>query len=431
VIWTDLFVFALLLFLVALAAWFFAGTAWAVWAILGASLVVLAVNMRQLAKLKRWAAGPLDAPAPGAGGAWGDAFAALHKRARLAREQREQLHAALDRFRQAAEAMPDGVVILDRDSAIEWLNARAEAYLGLDDGRDTGAPILNLVREPELAAYLQSREFSTPLLLRPMRNPGHALRLQVVPFAEARVMLLVRDVTQLEKLETMRRDFVANVSHELKTPLTVVGGFIETLADNLRDTPPEEAEQYLRLAREQAVRMQRLIDDLLILSALETDAPPEDEPVDVATLLAQVKDEATALSAGRHDIVVEMAGPAVLRGNGEELRSAFGNLASNAVRYTPPGGRIVLSWTRQAEGSAEFSVADNGIGIEARHLPRLTERFYRVDRGRSRESGGTGLGLAIVKHVLERHGARLAVDSTPGQGSKFTAVFPSRRVANV
>ncbi|HTY99345.1 MAG TPA: phosphate regulon sensor histidine kinase PhoR [Rhodocyclaceae bacterium] len=430
-IWADLLVLALLLLLVALAAWFFAGTAWALWAVFGASLLILAVNLRQLAKLKRWATGPLDTPAPGAGGAWGDAFAALHKRARLAGEQREQLNAALNRFRQAAESMPDGVVILDRDSAIEWLNARAESYLGLDNGRDAGANILNLVREPEFAAYLQGRDFTTPLLLRPMRNPGHALRLQVVPFAEARVMLLARDVTQLDKLETMRRDFVANVSHELKTPLTVVGGFIETLADNLRQTPPEEAEHYLQLAREQAVRMQRLIEDLLILSALETDAPPEDEPVDVATLLAQVKDEAVALSGGRHEIAVEMAGPATVRGNGDELRSAFGNLTSNAVRYTPAGGRIVLSWTMEPEGGAGFAVADNGIGIEARHLPRLTERFYRVDRGRSRESGGTGLGLAIVKHVLERHGARLAIDSEPGRGSRFAVLFPARRVANV
>jgi two-component system phosphate regulon sensor histidine kinase PhoR len=428
VIWTDLFIFALLLVFVAGTAWLFAGAEWAVGTVLVASLLILAVNMRQLARLKQWAAGPLDTPAPGAGGAWGDAFAALHKRARLAQEQREQLHGALDRFRQAAEAMPDGVAILDRDLTIEWLNARAEAYLGLENSRDAGAPILNLLREPELAEYLQGREFSTPLLLHPLRNPSYALRLQVVPFAETRVMLLVRDVTQLKKLETMRRDFVANVSHELRTPLTVVAGFIETLADNLRETPPEEAEQYLHLAREQALRMQRLIDDLLTLSALETDAPPEDEPVDVATLLAQVKDEAMALSAGRHDIVIDMAGPATLRGNAEELRSAFGNLASNAVRYTPAGGRIALSWTNRPEGGAEYAVADSGIGIEPRHVPRLTERFYRVDRGRSRETGGTGLGLAIVKHVLERHGARLAIESRPGQGSTFTAVFPARRV---
>ena len=427
-IWSDLILSTLLLVLVTLAAWFLVGADGALWLLLAASLLLLAANMRQLARLQQWAAGPLDSPAPGAGGAWGDAFAALHRRARLAREQREQLHAALDRFRQAAEAMPDGVAILDHELVIEWLNGRAEAYLGLENSRDAGAPILNLVREPELADYLQGHDFSTPLLLRPLRNPGYALRLQVVPFAEARVMLLVRDVTQLEKLETMRRDFVANVSHELKTPLTVVGGFIETLVDNLRQTPPEEAEQYLNLAREQAVRMQRLIDDLLTLSALETHAPPEDEPVDAATLLAQVKDEATALSGGRHEITVRITGPAVVRGNGDELRSAFGNLASNAVRYTPAGGRIALSWTSREEGGAEFAVSDAGIGIDPRHIPRLTERFYRVDRGRSRETGGTGLGLAIVKHVLERHGARLEVESQPGQGSVFTAVFPARRV---
>ncbi len=427
-IWSGLLPSALILSAVALATWLFAGSAWAVGALLAAALLLLAVHLRQLQNLIRWAGDSLDTPAPGAGGLWGDAFAALHKRARLAAEQREQLRAALDRFRQAAQAMPDGVVILDRNLCIEWLNARAEVHLGLESQRDIGAPILNLLREPQFAAYVQSNDFNAPLPLRPLRNPGHTLQLQLVPFAEARVMLLVRDVTQLEKLENMRRDFVANVSHELKTPLTVVSGFIETLADNLNELPAEEVAHYLALARDHGQRMQRLIDDLLTLSALETDAPPAEEPIDVAALLATVKDEALALSAGRHDIVVNVEGPATLLGNGEELRSAFANLASNAVRYTPAGGRIVLGWRRRADGGGEYAVADTGIGIEAKHLPRLTERFYRVDRGRSRETGGTGLGLAIVKHVLERHGAHLAVESRPGQGSTFTAVFPARHV---
>jgi two-component system phosphate regulon sensor histidine kinase PhoR len=227
----------------------------------------------------------------------------------------------------------------------------------------------------------------------------------------------------------MRRDFVANVSHELKTPLTVVLGFVETLEDGWRDMADTDVNRFLALSAEQAKRMQRLIDDLLTLSALETDAPPPEERVDMAALLAEVRQEAVALSSGRHQITFEQAGPDVLFGSGGEIRSAFGNLASNAVRYTPEGGRISMAWKATADGGACFSIADTGIGIEAEHLARLTERFYRVDRGRSREIGGTGLGLAIVKHALERHGARLDIESRPGEGSRFTACFPGRRVA--
>jgi two-component system phosphate regulon sensor histidine kinase PhoR len=227
----------------------------------------------------------------------------------------------------------------------------------------------------------------------------------------------------------MRRDFVANVSHELKTPLTVTLGFVETALEVLHDTPPQEIAQYLQTAAEQAQRMQQLIDDLLTLSSLETDSPPPlEDPIDAAELLADVCREVQALSAGRHRITLENDGPCGLLGSGRELRSAFANLAGNAVRYSPQGGEILLSWSGAGEGGARFSVSDHGIGISREHLPRLTERFYRVDRGRSREAGGTGLGLAIVKHVLERHQAALQIESEPGQGSRFSAVFPSHRV---
>ncbi len=386
----------------------------------------------QLRRLVRWAAQPIGTPVPDASGKWGDAFAALHKRARLAAEQREQLHEALERFRQAAQAMPDGVAILNDKLAIEWLNGKAEQLLGVDNRRDIGAPIVNLVREPEFVAALQGRHDGEPTLLRSLRTPGLSLMIRAIPFGQGRVMLLVRDITQIERLETMRRDFVANVSHELKTPLTVVSGFVETLADGWQDLSVAEAQHLLSLAGEQAARMQRLIEDLLTLSALETDAPPQEERVDMAALLAEVREEAVVLSAGRHDITLVDQGPRALLGNPRQLRSAFGNLASNAVRYTPPGGRIELRWERlagQSDGGATFAVVDNGIGIEPQHISRLTERFYRVDRGRSRETGGTGLGLAIVKHVLERHGGRLDIRSTPGQGSRFAAWLPERRVA--
>ncbi|MBI4996208.1 MAG: phosphate regulon sensor histidine kinase PhoR [Rhodocyclales bacterium] len=400
------------------------------WIAASVAAVLAAVVLRdglQLRRLIRWARQPIGTPVPDGGGRWGDAYAALHKRARAAAEQREQLHEALERFRQAAEAMPDGVVILGAQLSIEWANSQAEHQLGIDNGRDVGAPVINIVREPQFVAYLQGGDYATPCLLRSVRRAGLSLQVRAVPFGQGRLMLLVRDVTQLERLETMRRDFVANVSHELKTPLTVVSGFIDTLADGWADLSPEDTRHMLALAGEQAARMQRLIEDLLTLSALETDAPPQEEQISMAAVLADVREEAEVLSAGRHEILLVDSGPPGLLGNPRELRSAFGNLASNAVRYTPAGGRIEMLWQRESNGDATFTVADNGIGIEAQHIARLTERFYRVDRGRSRETGGTGLGLAIVKHVLERHGGRLQVESKPGEGSRFTARLPARR----
>jgi two-component system phosphate regulon sensor histidine kinase PhoR len=407
-------------------------TGWA-YVCLAIGVVGLALALRSrihLGRLIRWAQAPLGTPVPSAGGLWGDAFAALHKRARLATESRQQLQVELDRLEALTQALPEGVVILGAGRSIEWLNSHAGTHLGLDAGRDQGAPLTNLVREPEFIRHLDGGPHGVPLVLRGGRHTGRTLEIVTAPFGEGRLLLLTRDITQLERLETMRRDFVANVSHELKTPLTVVSGFIETLRDQIAEVPAEEAEHYLALAAEQAARMQRLIEDLLTLSALETGAPPPlEERVDAGALLAEVKDEVAALSAGRHEIALSVEGPATLLGAGNELRSAFANLASNAVRYTPAGGRIEIAWRGLPDGGAEFAVADSGIGIESQHIPRLTERFYRVDRGRSRESGGTGLGLAIVKHVLERHQARLLVDSQPGKGSVFRVVFPSVRIA--
>jgi two-component system phosphate regulon sensor histidine kinase PhoR len=342
-----------------------------------------------------------------------------------------------ERFRLAAEALPEGVVILDNGRTIEWMNPRAELLLGLDSRRDIGMAVTHLVREPEFITFLEQHknngEQPPPLLVRPLRSPGHVLHIRGVPFSAGRTLLLVEDLTQLDRLETIRRDFVANVSHEMRTPLTVVQGFLETARDSIADTdhptPPEEIAQFLDMALDHARRMQRLIEDLLTLSTLETDAPPQEEAVDMATLLTAVREETQALSGGRHILVIEHTGPGTLLGSSRELHSAFSNLASNAVRYTPGGGKITLRWCDQSGGGAVFEVEDTGIGIDSRHIPRLTERFYRVDRGRSRDSGGTGLGLAIVKHVLERHQATLSIKSIPGTGSTFAAAFPARRTS--
>lgn len=416
--------------LAALAGWFAGGER-------GAELMALSAVtfffLRQLwlvLRLIQWAARPLGTPTPSASGAWGAVFDALHKRGRLASAEREQATQELDRFRRAAEALPDGVMILDGHRAIEWMNLHAEVCLGLKGSVDTGSRITHLLREPEFLEYLDSTDHrGVPLELHTQRNPGRSLQIQAAPFAAGRTLLLVRDVTQLQKLATMRRDFVANVSHELKTPLTVTLGFVETALEVLHDTSPQEIAQYLNTAAEQARRMQQLIDDLLTLSSLETDSPPPlEDPIDVAALLADIRQEIEALSAGRHHITLENEGPRGLLGSARELRSAFANLAVNAVRYTPDGGNIVLRWSLEGTSGGRFSVRDSGIGIAAQHLPRLTERFYRVDRGRSRDAGGTGLGLAIVKHVLERHQAALQIESEPGRGSRFSAVFPPHRI---
>lgn len=414
----------------ALAGWFMAGKAAAEVMAFGALAFFFLRQLWMVLRLIHWAGCPLGTPTPSASGAWGTVFEALHRRARRASAEREHATQELDRFRRAAEALPDGVLILDGHRNIEWMNLHAEACLGLKASTDTGSRITHLLREPEFLAYLDSPDHrGVPLELHTQRNPGRSLQIQAAPFAAGRTLLLVRDVTQLQKLATMRRDFVANVSHELKTPLTVTLGFVETALESLKDTSPQEIARYLLTAAEQAQRMQQLIDDLLTLSALETDAPPPlEEPVDAAALLADIQHEADALSKGRHRIALENHGPRGLLGSARELRSAFANLAGNAVRYTPQGGEIKLCWSGEGEGGARFSVSDSGIGIAREHLPRLTERFYRVDRGRSREAGGTGLGLAIVKHVLERHQAAIQIESEPGRGSRFSAVFPPHRV---
>lgn len=425
-----------LFFAVALVAWLVIGPLAAAFAVGAAALFLLARHERQIGRLAAWAEQPLGTPLPDAGGSWSRAFMALHRRARQAAAQREELQEMGERFRLAAEALPEGVVILDPRRTIEWMNPRAELLLGLDAGRDIGTPVAHLVREPEFIAFLdaqgESEEPPLPLTVRPLRSPGRVLHIRGAPFSAGRTLLLVEDLTQLDRLETVRRDFVANVSHEMRTPLTVVQGFLETAKDSIEDTAhptsPEEIAHFLDMALDHAYRMQRLIEDLLTLSTLETDAPPQEESVDVAAVLALVREETRALSGGRHEVTLEDSGPAQLLGSGRELHSAFSNLASNAVRYTPSGGRITLRWRSLLGGGAVFEVEDTGIGIDSRHLPRLTERFYRVDRGRSRESGGTGLGLAIVKHVLERHQATLSIESRLGVGSTFMAIFPARRV---
>jgi len=305
-------------------------------------------------------------------------------------------------------------------------NPVAEEHLGIRLSADEGLRLTNLVRDPEFVGYMTSAHFETPLVFRPLARSEMALEVRVIDFEPARSIIITRDITQRERVDSVRRDFIANVSHELRTPLTVVTGFLEVLLHAQVDDASTRR-QHLGLMQEQAMRMARLVEDLLTLSRLESrDGHMQDEVVDVCQLVREVGDEAKVLSGGRHCVEVE-APASFVHGSRDELRSAFANLVSNAIRYTPDGGRISLRWREEA-GEGRFEVEDTGIGIAAEHLSRLTERFYRVDKSRSRETGGTGLGLAIVKHILLRHDGRLEIESEVGKGSKFTAVLPPERL---
>jgi two-component system, OmpR family, phosphate regulon sensor histidine kinase PhoR len=409
---------------VAWLAGLFGGAAWG-WATFAlGSCGMLLWHVWHLSRLSSWVERPASTPVPEGHGSWDQMLSILYRHERDGVRREELLAQALTRFRLAAQALPDGVVILDHENRIEWCNDTAAAQLGLDPRADAGQPIANLVREPAFIEYLAADD---PLRLPPLRVPfgGNLVyALHLIPYGEAQKLLLSRDVTQAERLETMRRDFVANVSHELRTPLTVLVGFLETIRELKLD--PQRTRDYLGMMQEQSGRMHRIIEDLLTLSVLESAPPPPGERIRIKPLLERVRSDAEALSGGRHKISLQ-AWPAVdILGSEAELASAFVNLVTNAIRYTPQGGEVNIVWRDGPEGSA-ISVEDTGIGIAPDHLPRLTERFYRVDRSRSRESGGTGLGLAIVKHAVARHQATLEIDSRLGSGSRFSIRFPAKR----
>jgi len=383
---------------------------------------MLAYHLWHLAKLARWLADPVPGRVPEGRGSWDDILTALHRRERDATRREQLLAESLIRFRRAAQALPDGVVILDAENRIEWCNDTAAAQLGLDPRGDPGQAIGNLIRTPAFLEYLAGGAWGAPVKV-PIGASG-VLALQLIPYGEAQKLLLARDVTQEERIETMRRDFVANVSHELRTPLTVLVGFLETVRELKLD--PQRTRDYLGMMQEQSARMHRIIEDLLTLSVLESAPPLTGDRVRIRPLLERLRFDAEALSGGKHALSLEGRPAMDILGSEAELSSAFGNLVTNAVRYTPAGGEVRIRWSDGAEG-ASFTVEDTGIGIAPEHVPRLTERFYRVDRSRSRETGGTGLGLAIVKHAIARHQATLDVHSEPGAGSRFTIHFPPAR----
>jgi two-component system, OmpR family, phosphate regulon sensor histidine kinase PhoR len=370
---------------------------------------------------------------PMVGGAWGEA-AERARRAMIAREQRaEDAERQLEAFVDAIRTSPSGVVMLDPQGRIEWCNQTAATHLGLYLDRDRQQHIVNLVRDPEFAAFYRAGNYAADVTI---EAPGSVhgrprrLSLHVHPYGEGLRLLLSRDVTALEQAEAMRRDFVANVSHEIRTPLTVLAGFVETLQS--LDLPKEERTRYLQMMGQQSQRMQSLVQDLLTLSRLEgSPLPGEGAWTAASEFMAQCEQEARAVAAGFGkplDLRFAPAPAVAISGAAAEWQSAFSNLVTNAVRYTPAGGNIEVRLAEAEGGGWAWTVRDSGAGIAPEHLPRLTERFYRVDRSRSRESGGTGLGLAIVKHVVQRHGGELRVESTVGVGSTFTIAIPPARV---
>ncbi|ABM37508.1 phosphate regulon sensor histidine kinase PhoR [Polaromonas naphthalenivorans] len=367
-------------------------------------------------------------------GVWGEAADRVRRLLKNRHQQYSESQARLDEFLSALQASPNGVVLLDDEGRIEWCNQMAAQHFGFDAKRDIQQHIANLVRDPAFNAYMATANFSQEVVIPGnFSTPARPVKLSVHVhcYGKGKKLLLSRDITALEQAEAMRRDFVANVSHEIRTPLTVVSGFIETLQTFPLKKP--ERDRYLCLMAQQSQRMQTLVDDLLTLSRLEgSPLPGAQEWSATKSLFAQCEQEARALSGviapQGHQLVFEPGPACEIAGIQREICSALSNLVTNAVRYTPEAGLIRVSWTLLADGRGEFRVRDSGPGIAPEHLPRLTERFYRVDRSRSRETGGTGLGLAIVKHVAQRHGAQLRIESQVGQGSCFSIIFPAARV---
>ena len=374
---------------------------------------------------------------PSLPGLWGEVAERIRRLSRSQDQLLQDSQGRLDEFLAAMQASPSGVVLLDSQDRIEWCNQMATQHFGFDARRDVLQHIANLVRAPAFRTYMASNNFTHDVVIPGSASaPGRLVNLSVHAhsYGKDRKLLLSRDITAVELAEAMRRDFVANVSHEIRTPLTVLSGFIETL----QTLPLKELdrERYLGLMAQQSQRMQTLVKDLLTLSRLEgSPHPGGNDWVNTSALFAQSEQEARALSTllapHGHDIKFDVGRGCEIAGVQAELYSAVSNLVGNAVRYTPDGGKVHVSWKILADGRGEFMVKDSGPGIAAEHLPRLTERFYRVDRSRSRETGGTGLGLAIVKHVAQRHGAELYIESQLGQGSQFSITFPSTRVRSL
>ncbi len=420
VFWVPALVRMLVVFFGALTVGYLFGEFWFATVVILGLVLLIGLQLHYLYHLSRWLDKPDSSRLPDGWGAWTEIFSRLYRMRREDEKNQTELSEWLTRFRQAMTLLPDGVVIMDDVLFLEWCNPVAEQHLGLHMGKDKGMRITNLVRSPEFMDYIILGRFDKPLII---SHRDRKLIAHIIQFENRRQILVTHDITENERIDMMRRDFIANASHELRTPLTVINGFLEISAMQ-PDLDSKTRAAHMKLMIEQGHRMQGLVEDMLTLTRLESvDFPVRPEHVNMSQMLEQIVAEMEGLSIGKHTLNLINLGPDVM-GSQDELRSAFGNLVSNAVRYTPTGGEITISWTDSAQGP-KFTVRDSGIGIRAEHISRLTERFYRVDKSRSRETQGTGLGLAIVKHVALRHKAQLTIESTPGVGSSFSIQFPA------
>jgi len=427
---TRFFVIICVAFIAAFVVMSFWGPQWAIAAGIAVLSIPLVYAYINLARLRKYILSDSVENMPLPSGFWEEVFFRLQRLVRNLKQHIRSIEQQHEHFIEAFQASPNGIVMLDESDQIEWCNSIAERFFGLIFKRDVLQRINFLIRRPEFIQYLNKRNFEEPLLMERMGPDGSlSLMLQAFPFGQERHLLLVQDVTDLQKADAMRRDFVANVSHEMRTPITVLMGFLETVQS--LELKKDQQDQYLGMMMSQAQRMKSLVEDLLTLANLESNAlPATNTEVKVETLMALLKNDAEALSQGRHTFSFDMKSNQNLLGDEREILSAFSNLVSNAIRYTPDVGSIQVEWSTNGEGQGEFSVTDTGPGIASEHLSRLTERFYRVDRSRSRDTGGTGLGLAIVKHIANRHQAQLLIESTPGRGSRFMLRLPKDRIAS-
>ena len=406
-----------------LLGWWFGSMAW--W-LVGALALYLAHTLRNVYLLDRALDGAIRVPLFETRGLWAEILARIDKVRAKARNRKKKYHRLLREVWDSTGALSEAGIILNPEREILWFNPAATRLLGLDPARDIGNRIDNLLRHPDFVRYLAEPKGEGITVPSPQAGGGW-LSIQLIPYGQAQQLAIIRDVTHQMKLETMRRDFVANASHELRSPLTVIGGYLDSLADD-EDAPESWAAPIAEMQR-QADRMTGMLRDLIELTRIESaEERARHEFVDLPRMLQQIVAEFAPGGEPRAEVVLHLETDAALLGNESELHSIGYNLVHNAVRFTPPGGRVDVYW-RGGENGAELAVSDTGIGIPRDQIPRVTERFYRVDPGRSRATGGTGLGLAIVKHALQRHNGRLTIDSEEEQGSTFTCTFPASRIA--
>lgn len=391
-------------------------------------MILLGYHFLQMRRLEHWMRSGSGTEPPDVSGLWSEFYHRHYRLRRRNQARKRQLMQMLSRFNQSASALPDATVVLGERGEIQWFNEAARRSLGLRQPDDLGHRIDNLIRYPEFTAYLRSGDYAERVEIPAPGEDDHVLSIAVVPYGDNQLLLVAQDVTRVMRLEQMRQDFIANISHELKTPLTVINGYLETMCDS-SDPQLEKYERSLNLMQQQTHRMRSIVEDLLFLSRLEGARMAANQPVNIPELLDAIRVEAEALARRApkpHQIVLDIDRLLWLSGDEAELRSAFANLVYNAINYSPEGGKIILRW--QLENAApRFSVVDQGMGIASAQIPRITERFYRVDESRSRQSGGTGLGLSIVKHVLVLHQAELKIESQVGKGSTFSCVFPAEK----